>query len=81
MNGTQTQAAKSLLLQHDDRYRQLDTEHHQLDDRLLRLIEKPYLSTSEQLEEVTLKKRKLALKDLMEGMARDYSKTRGPAPQ
>ena len=81
MSGIQTQAAKSLLLQHDDRYRQLDTEHHQLDDRLHQLTGKPYLSTSEQLEEVTLKKRKLALKDLMEGMARDYSKIRGPAPQ
>ena len=81
MSETETQTAKSRLLQHDDRYRQLSTEHHQLDDRLHQLIEKPYLSTSEQLEEVTLKKRKLALKDLMEGMARDYRKTRGPTPQ
>ncbi len=81
MSGIHTQAAKSLLLQHDDRYRQLSTEHHQLDDRLHQLSGKTYLSTSEQLEEVTLKKRKLALKDLMEGMARDYSKTRGPTPQ
>ena len=81
MSGTQTQAARSLLLQHDDRYRQLDTEHHQLDDRLHQLTEKAYLSTSEQLEEVTLKKRKLALKDLMEDMARDFSKTQGSASQ
>lgn len=80
MSETETQAAKSLLLQTDDRYRQLKTEHHELDHRLHQLTEKTYRSTSEQLEEVTLKKRKLALKDLMEGMARDYSKTRGPTP-
>ena len=81
MNGTETQAVKSLLLQHDDRYRQIDTEHHQLDDRLHQLTEQSYLSTSEQLEEVTLKKRKLALKDLMESMAHDYGKARSPTPQ
>jgi uncharacterized protein len=73
MNGAEAQEVKSLLLQNDDEYRQLDEQHHQLDHRLLELTEKPYLSTSEQLEEVTLKKRKLALKDRMEGMARDYA--------
>lgn len=77
MSGAETQPAKSLLLQQHDHYRQLNTEHHQLDHRLHELTERPYLSTSEQLEEVTLKKRKLALKDLMEGMVHDKSKPRG----
>ena len=81
MNGAETQEIKSLLLQTDDQYRELDEQHHHLDRRLHELTEKPYLSTSEQVEKVTLKKRKLALKDLMEGMARDYSKIQGPAPQ
>jgi uncharacterized protein YdcH (DUF465 family) len=79
MSGTKTQAVKSLLLQNDDRYRQLNTEHHQLDHRVHQLTEKPYLSTSEQFEEATLKKRKLVLKDLMESMARDFGKMRGAA--
>ncbi len=81
MSGTETQAAKSLLLQHDDRYRQLNTEHHLLDHRLHELTEQTYLSTSEQLEEVSLKKRKLALKDLLDGRARDCGKTSGPTPR
>ena len=81
MTASEAQEAKSLLLEHNDRYRQLDSEHHQLDRRLHELTQKTYLSTSEQLEEVTLKKRKLVLKDRMEGMARDYSKARGPTAQ
>jgi len=74
MDGTEAQIVKSLLIQSDARYRQLDTQHHELDHRLHRLTEKCHLSNSEQFEEVTLKKRKLALKDLMEGMARNYRK-------
>ena len=73
MNAAEAQEVKNLLLQNDDQYRQLAAQHHQLDHRLHELTDKPYLSTSEQLEEVTLKKRKLALKDRMEEMAREYS--------
>lgn len=73
MNAEEAQSVKGLLLQHDDGYRQLVEQHHDLDDRLHKLSDKPYLSTSEQLEEVTLKKRKLALKDRMEQMARAYT--------
>jgi uncharacterized protein YdcH (DUF465 family) len=40
------------------------------------LTEQHFLTTAEQLEEVTLKKRKLALKDQMERMALDYAKSR-----
>lgn len=79
MNGAETQEIKSLLLQNDDQYRQLDEQHHQFDRRLHELTEKSYLSTSEQVENVTLKKRKLALKDLMEGIARDYAQAQSRA--
>lgn len=72
MNAEEAQTVKGLLLQHDDGYRQLAAQHHDLDNRLHELLDKPYLSTSEQLEEVILKKRKLALKDRMEQMARAY---------
>jgi len=73
MNAADAQDVKNLLLQNDDQYRELAEQHHQLDDRLHQLTERHYLSNSEQIEESTLKKRKLALKDRMEEMARMYA--------
>ena len=75
MSAAEAQEVKSLLLRSNDQYRQLSERHHQLDDRLSELTQLPYLTTSEQFEEVTLKKRKLALKDQMEQMALEYAKT------
>jgi uncharacterized protein YdcH (DUF465 family) len=72
MSAAEAQEVKNLLLQSDDTYRQLANRHHELDTRLHELSEKHYLSTTEQFEEVTLKKRKLALKDQMEQIARQY---------
>jgi uncharacterized protein YdcH (DUF465 family) len=72
MNADEAQSVKGLLLQQHDGYRQLAAQHSELDLRLHQLIDKPYLSTSEQIEEATLKKRKLALKDQMEQLARAY---------
>lgn len=60
------------LLESNDEYRQLATKHHELEDRLHELISKHYLSDTEQLEEVTLKKRKLLLKDRMEEIVRTH---------
>lgn len=73
MSAAEAQEVKNLLLRSNDQYRQLAERHHQLDDRLHELTEKHFPSDSEQLEEVTLKKRKLALKDQMEAIARDFS--------
>jgi uncharacterized protein YdcH (DUF465 family) len=75
MSAAEAQEVKNLLLQSDDTYRQLATKHHELDNRLHELSEKHYLTSSEQFEEVTIKKRKLALKDQMEEMARHYRST------
>jgi len=73
MNAAEAQEVKNLLLQRDDTYRQLAEQHHQLDHRLHELTERHYLSNSEQVEETTLKKKKLALKDRMEEIARAYA--------
>ena len=75
MNAAEAQEVKSLLIQSNDQYRQLSERHHLLDDRLHQLTEQHYLSSTEQFEEVTLKKQKLALKDQMERMALDYART------
>ena len=53
-----------------EQYRQLAEQHQLLERRLHELTERHYLSTSEQLEESMLKKRKLALKDQMAQLAR-----------
>jgi len=64
---------KDLLLETNDEFRQLASQHHELDERLVELESKHYLSDDEHVEEVTLKKRKLHLKDRMEAIVRHYS--------
>ena len=54
----------------DDEFHQLAEQHHELEGRLHELTARHYLSEPEQVEEVTLKKRKLLLKDRMENIAR-----------
>lgn len=68
----EAQDLKNLLLETNDEYRQLASQHHELDEQLIALESKHYLSDTEHLEEVTLKKRKLQLKDRMEAILRDY---------
>jgi uncharacterized protein YdcH (DUF465 family) len=68
----QTQDLKDVLLRTDEEYSQLAAKHHELDDRLHQLTAKAYLSEPEQVEETTLKKRKLQLKDRMEDIARRH---------
>lgn len=65
---------KRKLLESDDEFRRLATQHHDLDEKIHNLAARPYLSEPEQLEEVTLKKKKLQLKDQMETILR----SRGP---
>jgi hypothetical protein len=54
------------LPQGSDELRDLAIQRRVLDTRPHELFSKPYRSASEELEEHTLKKRKLALKDQME---------------
>jgi uncharacterized protein YdcH (DUF465 family) len=68
---------KKKLLESNDEFRQLATQHHVLDERIHDLAIRQYLSEPEQLEEVTLKKKKLQLKDQMENILRHY---RGSEP-
>ena len=80
MQTANVQELKELLLKTDEEFRQLATQHHELDDRLHELSAKPYLSEPEQLEEVTLKKRKLYVKDRMEDILRRHrSNASGPS--
>ncbi len=69
---TGSQELRDRLLESDDEFRQLAARHREYDDRLRELTRKAYLSEAEQLEEVTLKKRKLQLKDRMEEIVRRH---------
>lgn len=61
-----THELKDQLLQRDATFRQLVIEHHDLDERIQRLTSQAFPSHHEQLEEISLKKRKLLLKDQIE---------------
>ncbi len=76
----QGQNLKELLLQTDEEFHSLADRHHQLEDRLHELTSKQYLSQPEQLEEVTLKKQKLQLKDRMENILRRHMKAHDQIP-
>ena len=67
---THSEELKELLLRTDDEFRQLSIQHTDLESRLYELAAKHYLSEPEQVEQSTLKKKKLALKDRMENILR-----------
>lgn len=66
------QDLKNLLLESDDEFKELAARHQDLEHRLNELSSRSYLSEPEKTEEVTLKKRKLQIKDRMEDIARRY---------
>ena len=63
------------LLAQSEEYRRLDEQHHEYENRLVALTGKVVLSDEEQVEETTLKKRKLQVKDRMEAIARQVRAT------
>lgn len=58
------------LMEKNPEYRSLYEEHKTLENRLQDLSSRLYLSDSEKVEEVTLKKKKLALKDRMQELTK-----------
>jgi uncharacterized protein YdcH (DUF465 family) len=62
-----------ILYEQNQEYRTLYDEHRSLEGRLIELSSHRYLSDTEQMEEVTLKKKKLALKDKMHELLRRFN--------
>lgn len=69
---------KHLLIETNQEFRELASKHHSLDDRLQQLESKHYLSDHEQFEEISLKKRKLQVKDRMESILREHRHVGSP---
>jgi len=71
-----TDGLRDQLIQIDPEFRDLAREHGRYEARLTELSALAYPSDEEQLEEITLKKKKLAVKDQMhEIMLRHQSTT------
>jgi uncharacterized protein len=60
-------------------YRELEAQHHEFETRLNALAAKAVLSDEEQIEETTLKKKKLQIKDRMQELARRGREAAAPA--
>jgi hypothetical protein len=54
-------------------FQELVSQHHALDERLRKFSTFTHLSDEQQFEELSLKKRKLALKDRIEAMRRGHA--------
>ncbi len=68
---SQSGSIREKLLEANEEYRRLTEQHREYESRLTNLTSKPLLSDAEQIEETTLKKKKLQLKDRMEAIARE----------
>ena len=67
-----TADVQRILTDQDPEFRQWAEEHHTCEARLHELTNKREISTDEEFEEKTLKKRKLHLKDQMAERIRSY---------
>ena len=69
-----TDTLKEELMGQDAEFRELAKEHRRYEERLSELSSLSYPSDEEQLEEVTLKKKKLAIKDQMYSLIIQHQK-------
>jgi uncharacterized protein YdcH (DUF465 family) len=65
-------AVRDELLKHDPAFRDLVQQHQTFEKRLSELAHLSYPSDDEQVEESTLKKKKLLVKDEIYSMMHDY---------
>ena len=65
MELTNTDSLREELIMNDPEFRELAREHGRYEARLSELTALAYPNDEEQLEEITLKKKKLAVKDQM----------------
>lgn len=74
-----TADVQQVLSQKDPEFQQWIEEHHRCEARLSELSSKNEVTTDDELEEKTLKKRKLHLKDQMAERIRTYESSHATA--
>jgi uncharacterized protein YdcH (DUF465 family) len=79
MEITNTETLKEELIAIDPEFRELAREHGRYEQRLSELSALQYPNDEEQLEEITLKKKKLAVKDQMHAIMLRHQKTESTA--
>ena len=65
---------RNQLLKENSEYQRLAAEHQSYNDQLINLSNKHFLSEEEQIQEKTLKKKKLLLKDQMYSIIQKFRK-------
>ncbi len=75
MEMSKVDSLKEQLMTSNPEFRELVREHGRYEDRLSELSALAYPSDEEQLEEVTLKKKKLAIKDQIYSLMLQHEKT------
>lgn len=64
---------KEELIKENQAFRELVHQHHEFEERLTELAELTYPNDEELLEEITLKKKKLNVKDEIYSILQEYS--------
>ncbi len=72
----ETELREQLML-HSEEFKRLANEHQSYSRELEQLCSRHHLSDEEKLKEITLKKKKLLLKDQMYAMLTEYRKSVG----
>lgn len=75
MNISTTDTVKEELIKENQTFRELVQQHQNYEKRLTELAELTYPSDEELLEETTLKKKKLFIKDEIYEMIQNHSKS------
>jgi uncharacterized protein YdcH (DUF465 family) len=65
-----------LLKKENEEFRRLNEEHRNLDELLVEIDSKKYLTPEEEVDRKKIQKQKLLKKDRMAELVRDYKKTR-----
>jgi uncharacterized protein YdcH (DUF465 family) len=75
MNISTSENVKEELMRESQTFRDLVNQHQTYEERLTELANLTYPSETEQIEEITIKKKKLNVKDEIYAMMQEYTKS------